>query len=854
MLRFNDDANDLEFHDGTTWVALSTGGGTVTSVTVTTGTGLSVSAGATQTITNSGTFALALSQNLQDLSALTGTGFVVQTAGGFVDRSITGTAGNIDVTNGDGQASSPTIDLATVTQASTGNFVKVTLDTKGRVTGNTAVTTGDITALVDGTYVNITGDSMSGNLSFIGGATVTGLPDPTNATDAANKNYVDNLVSGLSWKQAVAAFADVNVPLAGSTPLVIDGYTILDQDRVLLTAETSGADNGIYVVTVTGATYTMARASDATPYTDLNGAAVFVNEGTTYADSGWVQTATLSSFAGQTWTQFSGAGAYTGGTGITVAGNVISADLGAGITNLPTQEIGLDIVANQAVQLTSVLTSGQLTLVLEGSSLTQSSSGLKVNAAGVTNAMLQNSSITLDADNVGTETISLGGTLMIQGTANRITTALAAGPTYTVDIASGYVGQSSITTLGTVTTGTWNAGVIGAAYGGTGVAGPVGNGELLIGNGSGYTLATLTAGTGISIGNAAGAITISSTGGTVTSIDVSGGTTGLTFSGGPVTTSGVITMAGTLNPANGGSGLTALGTANQVLGVNAAGTSSEYKTVTAGTGISVTNSAGVITVANTGVTSVALADASTTPIYAVTGSPVTSTGTLTLTLNSQSANSVFAAPDAASGQPAFRGLVFADLTGALKLYRENPSTPVTPVATGTNAVALGSGSAATAVDSLAVGTGANATLYGQKAFANGSFATAGDAQRGMYVLRNITTTNGVTELFLDGASERLVLPDNSLFTFDILVAGRRTDATGGGAGYRFVGVAKKDATAGSITFVGTPSKTIIGETNNAWDAAVTVDTTAGSLRVRVTGETAKTIRWVATVQTTEVTN
>jgi hypothetical protein len=93
-----------------------------------------------------------------------------------------------------------------------------------------------------------------------------------------------------------------------------------------------------------------------------------------------------------------------------------------------------------------------------------------------------------------------------------------------------------------------------------------------------------------------------------------------------------------------------------------------------------------------------------------------------------------------------------------------------------------------------------------------------------------------------------------LFTFDIIVAGRRTDATGGGAGYRFVGVAKKDATAGSVTFVGTPSKTIIGETNTPWDAAVSVDAATGAFRVRVTGENGKTIRWVATVRTTEVTN
>ena len=66
--------------------------------------------------------------------------------------------------------------------------------------------------------------------------------------------------------------------------------------------------------------------------------------------------------------------------------------------------------------------------------------------------------------------------------------------------------------------------------------------------------------------------------GTVTSVDISGGTTGLTATGGPVTTSGTLTLAGTLAVANGGTGLNALGTANQVLKVNSSGTALEYGT------------------------------------------------------------------------------------------------------------------------------------------------------------------------------------------------------------------------------------------------------------------------------------
>ena len=85
--------------------------------------------------------------------------------------------------------------------------------------------------------------------------------------------------------------------------------------------------------------------------------------------------------------------------------------------------------------------------------------------------------------------------------------------------------------------------------------------------------------------NASGVVTLLSDAavqGTVTSVAVSGGTTGLTTSGGPVTGSGTITIAGTLATANGGTGLTTLGTANQVLAINSGATALEYQTVTAG--------------------------------------------------------------------------------------------------------------------------------------------------------------------------------------------------------------------------------------------------------------------------------
>jgi hypothetical protein len=100
-------------------------------------------------------------------------------------------------------------------------------------------------------------------------------------------------------------------------------------------------------------------------------------------------------------------------------------------------------------------------------------------------------------------------------------------------------------------------------------------------------------------------------GGSVSSVEVSGGTTGLTTSGGPITGSGTITFAGTLAVANGGTNPTALGTANQVLAVNAGGSALEYQTATTGSVTSVDVSGGT-----TGLTT--------------SGGPITGSGTVTL--------------------------------------------------------------------------------------------------------------------------------------------------------------------------------------------------------------------------------
>jgi hypothetical protein len=326
------------------------------------------------TITNAdgvaGNPTFALANDLAALEGLATFGIIARTTDGTATtRTITGTAGNISVTNGDGVLGEPTLDLVTVTQASTGSFVKVTLDNFGRVTGNTAVVTSDITTLVDATYVNVSGDTMTGNL-VMGTNYVTMSNAPTEATHAVNKAYVDAFVNGLTWKTAVDVATTTNGTLATAFAAgeTVDGVTLTAGMRILLKNQTAAAENGIYVVQASGAPV---RAEDMNAAAEFDGAAVFVKLGTAHESDGFTQTATVATVGTDAvaFSQFSGSDTYTFGDGLSLAGNTISVNMGAGIIMLPSDEVGIDVATGKAVQLTSELTGGQLTLVLHDGSI-----------------------------------------------------------------------------------------------------------------------------------------------------------------------------------------------------------------------------------------------------------------------------------------------------------------------------------------------------------------------------------------------------------------------------------------------------------------------------------------------------
>lgn len=155
---------------------------------------------------------------------------------------------------------------------------------------------------------------------------------------------------------------------------------------------------------------------------------------------------------------------------------------------------------------------------------------------------------------------------------------------------------------------------------------------------------------------------------------------------------------------------------------------------------------------------------------------------------------------------------------------------------------------ATSEYSFSIGTGAKADLDGK--FAIGAFAGAGQRQAGTLVVYTQTTDATQTQLTWGGGTgATCVLRNDSTYAFSILVSARRSDADGENDGWEFKGLIHRDTNAASTTLDALQANQI-GAT--AWSVAVDADTTNGSLRVRVTGENAKTIRWCATIYTTEV--
>jgi trimeric autotransporter adhesin len=317
----------------------------------------------------------------------------------FADANFTVTAGAVAAKNI--TLGSSTLTLGSTTSALAG-LTQLDVDNI-RIDGNAISSTNE-----DG---NIVLDPNGTGVVDVSSARITGVALPTDATDAANKQYVDEVAQGLKARTAANALSATNLAAtydngtagAGATLTAnsngafptIDGVTLdtVTNRRLLVIGQTNKAHNGLYVLIQQGngsTPWILRRCVECDSNIEIPGSYVFVAGGTTYGNTGWVATvANQSTFTVGTddinWVQFYGAGTYTAGDGLDLTGTTFSVN-----------------VDNSSIEIVT--------------------DTLRVKAAGITNDMLAgsianskltNSTITFAAETGTADPVALGETITI---------------------------------------------------------------------------------------------------------------------------------------------------------------------------------------------------------------------------------------------------------------------------------------------------------------------------------------------------------------------------------------------------------------------------------------------------------
>lgn len=296
-------------------------------------------------------------------------------------------------------------------------------------------------ALATGTFSAITGlgTVTAGTLN---GLTVTGLPAPSQASDAATKGYVDAIASSLVVHTPVALATAAALPTVtygngssgvgatltatGNGALTVDGSAVTNGQRVLVKNQASGLQNGVYTQTTLGdgsTPFVLTRATDMDTVGSgasrmETGAYFFVSSGSANASSSYVLTTPATITIGTTaltFTQFASAPTYTtdstltlvgstfglavpvlvpsGGTGVTtVAANGVLYGNGAGALQATAQGGANTVLAANggAPSFTSAPTVTQITVptVIGGAGATSTLTLQSTGGAGTTDAII----------------------------------------------------------------------------------------------------------------------------------------------------------------------------------------------------------------------------------------------------------------------------------------------------------------------------------------------------------------------------------------------------------------------------------------------------------------------------------
>lgn len=370
-----------------------------------------------------------------DITSTAGAINITPLAGNDVNITTTG-LGNIDLSVGANQEI--TASTLAVTDLTDNGLVVAGAD-------GALETSADLT--FDGTTLNLNGTLDVGDISIAGStlsstaantdiildpngsgkvnvsnSRIINVLNPVDATDAANKQYVDDVAQGLKILPQAIAFSNSNLSATynngtagvGATLTAsangvfptIDGVTLALNENVILNGQTNKAENGSYILTTAGSAGTpwvLTRAPFIDQASEMEGSFEFVTSGTEFGNTGWVLTSltepVVVGTTDLTWVQFSGAGTYIAGVGLDLTGNTFKV-----LVDNSSIEIDVDTLRVKAGGITNDMLAGS-----------------------IANSKLVNSKIVIQ-DALGiTDDISLGDTLTFAvGTGTGIATAVTA--------------------------------------------------------------------------------------------------------------------------------------------------------------------------------------------------------------------------------------------------------------------------------------------------------------------------------------------------------------------------------------------------------------------------------------------
>jgi hypothetical protein len=500
------------------------------------------------------------------------------------------------------------------------------------ITNTSELATGSAHGLIAGAvivFANVGASGLTAGTAYF----VKAAPTSTSITLSLllDGPTITTLVNNTGYSITSRANSGVGATLTNAgtkAALVIDGVTLTTTQRVLIQGQTSGIENGVYTVTTVGTPdpggtdWVLTRSADEDTYSPRNadgagaGDYFFVTSGNTSKGDSFVLSTSGTIVFGTTslvFSQFSESNVYSAGTGLTLNNLVFS------ITNTGTA--GTYGGAN-SVPVFTTNAQGQVTSVTPTS--------ISISSAAVSGLAASATTDTTDANNITSGSL---GTSRLSGS---------------------YTG---VTGVGTLTAGTWNANTIAAIYGGTGLTSFTA-GDLIYANSS-TTLASLA---DVAVGNAlisggvgadpswgkiglathvSGTLPVANGGTNGTATPTAGAVaygTGTAYDFSAAGTAGQALLSGatsaptwgTLGTAAGGTGQTSYTDGQLLIGNTSTGGLTKA-TITPGTGVSITNGNGSITIAaNSG---------ATTGIY-INPSTITTNQTISAGTNGMSAGTI----------------------------------------------------------------------------------------------------------------------------------------------------------------------------------------------------------------------